>query len=99
MSDTQTVTESVDLSYRHALASPTRKRNRFFVWTAIAMLVVIALGFGKSFDARQWFNDKPLPTYLIVHGVTMTAWYLIFLAQASLVAAGRSKLHSKLVIA
>ncbi len=99
MSDTPIVAESVDLSYPHALASPTRKRNRFFVWTAIAMLVVIALGFGKSFYARPWFNHKPLPTYLIVHGVMMTAWYLMFLAQASLVAAGRSKLHRKLGIA
>ncbi len=63
------------------------------------MLIVIALGFGKSFYLRPLFNDRPLPMYLVVHGVVMSAWYLLFLAQASLVHMGRTDLHRKLGIA
>lgn len=66
---------------------------------AVLMLVVVALGFGKSFYLRPAFGDTPLPTYLIVHGSTMTAWYLLFLAQALLVSSGRSDLHRRLGVA
>ncbi len=76
-----------------------RNRNRFFIWIAVAMLISIALGFGKSFYVRPVFTDKPLPVYLIVHGLVMTAWYLLFLAQATLVNVGRRDLHRKLGIA
>lgn len=74
-------------------------RSRFFIWIAVAMLIVIALGFGKSFYLRPAFTDSPLPGYLIVHGVVMTVWYLLFLVQASLVNIGRRDLHRKLGIA
>ncbi|TWT19076.1 hypothetical protein FQY83_11955 [Luteimonas marina] len=77
----------------------SRRRNRFFVWTAVAMLVVVALGFGKSFYLRPVFSDTPLPTYLAVHGIVMTAWYLLFLAQALLAGSGRIDLHRRLGIA
>lgn len=63
------------------------------------MLVVVALGFGRSFYLRPLLGSKPLPGYLIVHGATMTAWYLLFLVQAVLVNIGRSDLHRKLGIA
>ena len=75
------------------------RRSHFFIWIAVAMLIAIALGFGKSFYLRPAFTDKPLPAYLITHGVVMTAWYLLFLAQACLVNTGRSDLHRKFGIA
>lgn len=76
-----------------------RPRSRFFVWIAVAMLVVIAVGFGKSFYLRPVSGGAPLPTYLVVHGITMTAWYLLFLVQAAFVVAGRVDLHRRLGIA
>lgn len=63
------------------------------------MLVVIALGFGRSFYLRPVFNDTSLPTYLVVHGMLMTAWYLLFLVQAVLVTTGRRDLHRTLGMA
>lgn len=76
-----------------------RRGGRFFVWIALAMLVVIALGFGKSFYLQPYSQDGALPVYLIMHGVVMTAWYLLFLAQACLVSAQRVDLHRQLGIA
>ena len=57
------------------------------------MLVVVALGFSRSFYLRPIFTDKPLPPYLVAHGAVMTAWYLLFLAQATLVYRRRVDLH------
>ncbi len=82
-----------------AVAGRRPARSKFFVWIALAMLVVIALGFGKSFFLRPVFTDKPLPTYLIMHGATMTAWHLLFLLQASLAAFGRIDLHRRVGMA
>ena len=73
-------------------------RNRFFIWIAVVMLIVIGLGFGKSFYLRPVFTDKPLPGYLIAHGVIMTAWYLLFLVQTILVNITCRDLHRKLGI-
>lgn len=75
-----------------------RRRNRFFVYVAIAMLIVVAFGFGRSFYLRPVFTDRPLPAYLILHGTVMTAWYLLFLAQVLLVQRSRVDLHRKLGI-
>lgn len=83
----------------HEVADPGSRSKRFFICTAILMLVVVALGFGKSFYLRPLFSSKPLPSYLVVHGVTMTAWFLLFLVQASLVSARRIDIHRKLGIA
>jgi hypothetical protein len=80
-------------------ARPVRRRNRFFVYTAIAMLFVVAIGFGRSFFLRPVFIDRPLPPYLIAHGAVMTAWYLLFLAQTVLVYRPRVDMHRKLGIA
>lgn len=60
------------------------------------MLVAVALGFGRSFYARPLYIERALPPYLVVHGVTMTAWYVLFLVQALLVRAGRTDLHRRL---
>lgn len=80
-------------------ATTRATRTTFFVFIALAMLVVIALAFSKSFYARPLFTERPLPTYLVAHGVTMTVWYLLFLAQTLFVRAGRTDLHRKLGIA
>ncbi len=85
------VTDSVDVR-----PDPPRHRNRFFVWIGVAMMTVVALGFGKSFYLRPAFNSGPLPVYLVVHGIVMTLWYILFLVQALLVNARRTNMHRKL---
>lgn len=75
------------------------RRSSFFVWIAVAMLVVIALGFGRSFYLRPVYISEPLPTYLIVHGTVLTAWYLLFLVQSVLVNTRRVRLHRGLGVA
>ena len=83
------------MSHHQADASRQSQRSRFFMIVALLMLVVIALGFGTSFFARPWLGSEPLPTYLVAHGIAMTAWYFLLLAQTGFAAAGRINLHRR----
>lgn len=80
-------------------ATPRAPRKRFFICMAVLMLVAVALGFGRSFYLRPLFISRPLPGYLVIHGLIMTAWFLLFFVQAALVSARRVDLHRKLGIA
>lgn len=60
------------------------------------MTLVVFLGFLPSFYLRPAFRDTPLPLHLIIHGVIMTAWQLLFLTQTILVARRRTDLHRRL---
>lgn len=57
------------------------------------MLAVIALGFGRSFYLHPVYKQSSLPTYLVVHGIVMTLWYLLFLVQAVLAQRGSLRWH------
>jgi hypothetical protein len=74
-------------------ATGRRGTGIFFLCITVAMLVVVAMGFSRSFYLRPVFIDKPLPVHLVTHGVVMTAWYLLFMTQAVLVYRGRTDLH------
>ncbi|MEP7208155.1 MAG: hypothetical protein ABI920_14550 [Casimicrobiaceae bacterium] len=72
--------------------------RRFFTGMALAILAVVLVGFSRSFFLRPLYPDWPAPSEGIfyVHGAAFTAWILLFLVQASLVAGGRTDLHRKI---
>jgi hypothetical protein len=74
------------------------KRSRFFLVASAVMTLIVFLGFLPSFYLRPYFRDNALPLHLILHGVIMTAWQLLFLAQTILVAGRRADLHRRLGI-
>lgn len=74
-------------------------RSRFFLWIAVAMLLAAVLGFGPTFYFRPLSDRGPLEPHVVVHGLVMTTWYLLLLAQTVLVARGRRDLHRGLGIA
>ena len=78
-----------------ATAASFRSPRRFYVGMALAALVVIAVGFAPTFYLRPR-SLAPLPPLVVAHGLIFTAWILVFLAQTSLIAAGRTALHRKL---
>jgi hypothetical protein len=72
------------------------------VTAAGLMLVVVFLGFSKTFYLRALMPGEqrlPLATYLYIHGVVMTAWYLLFALQAFLIASHRTRLHRRMGVA
>jgi len=76
---------------------PSAER-RFFSGMALAFLACVLLGFSRSFFLRPLFPDWPSPTEPIfyVHGTVFSAWILLVLVQATLVARGRTDLHRRL---
>ncbi|GMV90464.1 MAG: hypothetical protein AMXMBFR82_02420 [Candidatus Hydrogenedentota bacterium] len=69
----------------------------FYTGAAFVLLALMFLGFqqfylhGRAFPNREL--TPPIRIWLIVHGVSMTAWMLLFLAQPLLVVAGNRRIH------
>jgi hypothetical protein len=72
--------------------------RRFYVGVAIAVLITVFLGFSRSYFLKAYFGTPELSVYVHLHGLVFTAWVLLFLAQTTLVATGRTDLHRKLGI-
>ncbi|MFI5184792.1 MAG: hypothetical protein ACHQNV_10350 [Vicinamibacteria bacterium] len=64
----------------------------------LAIFVSVFVGFARSFFLRPLFPTWPSPheTIFYVHGALFTAWFVLLIVQASLVAAGRTDTHRKL---
>ena len=70
----------------------------FFTLMAIAMLVVVYVGFARSFFLRPLFPGWPSPAEPVfyVHGAFFSAWMVLLVSQVLLVATRRIDLHRKL---
>jgi len=99
---------------RTARVAGGRRLRWFFPVLSGVLLAVLVVGFAPSFFLRGRITITPplrlsalaqrlafgdLPLYLVVHGVVLTAWYALVLAQTCLIAAGRTDLHRRLGIA
>jgi hypothetical protein len=80
---------------RHALAL-VRADRFFYCGMALAAIAAVFIGFSRTYYLRSSFQDGPLPFYLQVHGAAFSAWMILFLTQASLVAARRTDVHRRL---
>jgi hypothetical protein len=63
---------------------------------ALAMLLTVVIGFAPSYFLRTHFGAAALSPLLHVHGALFTAWMVLFLVQALLVAGQRTSLHRRL---
>ncbi|AQR61013.1 hypothetical protein BZG35_04560 [Brevundimonas sp. LM2] len=71
-----------------------RADERFFLWSAIAMALVIVAGFSLQLTAGRSSFQAPMLVH--VHGVVFMGWLVIFLAQNALIATGRVGWHRPL---
>jgi hypothetical protein len=71
-----------------------------FSWMISAFLLFIVLsGFSRTLSLRPLFDVPAIPPYLYVHGIVLTSWFVLFFAQNSLVAMGKTAVHRQLGIA
>lgn len=75
--------------------------RRFYMAFTVVIIVAVLLGFSRSFFLRWWFPEwaaahSPHEPFFYFHGVLFSAWLLLLIAQASLVALGRVDLHRRL---
>jgi hypothetical protein len=73
-------------------------RNRFYSTIAVALALLVAFGFTRTFYARPLFDLPPLPSMLQLHGALFTAWFLLFVVQTRLIATYRIRAHKTLGI-
>ncbi len=82
------------------LAARQRSRDhRFFTGMAAVASLIAFVGFAPSYYLRSFSAEPPLTTLVHLHGGLATSWMLLFLAQTSLVSAGRTDLHRRLGLA
>lgn len=80
--------------------SPRRGRTRLYRTAALLALAIVFAGFARTFFLKFLFQaPPPLSMLTIAHGSIMTAWFVLFIVQTQLVAAGRVRLHRQLGIA
>ena len=79
---------------------PRRGRTRLYRTAALLALAVVFVGFARTFFLKPFFHvPPPLSLLTIAHGTIMTAWFVLFIVQTQLVAAGNVRLHRKLGVA
>ena len=77
-----------------------RRRSRlFYVGMALAITITVFAGFSRSYFLKAYYGTPELSLLLHVHGAVFTTWVLFFLAQTTLIAAGRTDLHRRMGVA
>jgi hypothetical protein len=72
-----------------------RQRIYYITFAVIAALAVFT-GFARTYFLKGYFGAPSLTPLVHLHGFIFTSWILMFIAQTSLVAAGRTDIHRKL---
>jgi hypothetical protein len=73
--------------------------HNFYLCVAIAIVLVVAFGFGRTVKEGLFHPPSPRPPLLYLHAAVFTAWVLLFATQAALVRIGRVGWHRGLGIA
>jgi len=80
--------------------APSRSSERnFYTAMAIAMLLIVLVGFARTFFLGPMFPEvqefaAPEPIFY-VHGVIFTAWMLLLISQALFIRGGKVQTHRK----
>ncbi len=79
-----------------AAARRTRNGSRLYAWFAALAGLTIFAGFARTLYLRSISGAPPLSTLLLVHGIVMTTWFVVFAVQVALIEAHRPALHRRL---
>jgi hypothetical protein len=98
---TPATTEKIDVGHvaRSPRPSGPSAVRAFFPVVSSLLLTGVFVGFAKTFFLRSQFDVPLIPAYLYVHGVVLTTWFVLVVAQTFLVAAHRTDLHRRLGVA
>ena len=73
--------------------------GRFYAGMSGLALLVVLVGFARTYYLKGLFGAPSLPLLLHVHGAVMTLWFVLFVTQAALIRARRIDLHRVLGVA
>jgi hypothetical protein len=75
---------------------PTMRRQsegRFFLWLAVLAVLLVFVGFSRTYYLHTFFNMPDLSTFLHVHGAVMTGWIALFTVQTFFISSHRTRIH------
>ena len=75
--------------------NPQQRETRAFFWAHVLLLLVVLVGFGRSFYLRGLFIAHPLNLLLQVHGAILTLWFALTVLQARLAVTGQKGSHAR----
>ena len=52
-------------------------RSRFYPLFALALALVVFVGFARTFYLRQWFDVPPITALLFLHGLVFSMWVAV----------------------
>lgn len=75
------------------------KDRHLYIGAAVFIPLIVLAGFARSYYLKSFFGFPALPGPLVhLHGLVMTSWVALFVAQVWLVSARRTRLHQRLGI-
>jgi hypothetical protein len=83
-----------------APSAEARRERQFFAGLAVVFALTVAIGFSRSYYFNGFAGERfELSPLLNWHGAVYTAWMVLLVVQALLVAARRTDLHRRLGVA
>ncbi|HSS98613.1 MAG TPA: hypothetical protein VLK33_16370, partial [Terriglobales bacterium] len=70
-----------------------KRERRFFSWLSVSIVVLVFVGFSRTYYLQSLFKTPSLSTFLHVHGAVMTGWIALFAMQTFLIASNRTRMH------
>ncbi len=86
-----TESHSTYVSRRRA-ASPEAEHH-FFAWLAGSIVILVFVGFARTYYLHSLFGMPALTRFLHFHGAVMTGWIVLFAVQTFLITSNRIPIH------
>lgn len=80
-------------------APASRQRERFYVSAGVVAALVVLAGFSRTYFLKGYFGTPALTPLVHLHGILFTSWVALFITQAWLVSARRTRVHMRLGVA
>jgi hypothetical protein len=74
-------------------ALPITRERRLFASLAASIVVLVFVGFSRTYYLHSLFKTPKLSLFLHIHGAVMTGWIALFAVQTFLIASQRTHIH------
>lgn len=71
------------------------RRTRIFLGLSGGLLLIVLVGFARTFYLRAFIDVPDIPAYVLLHGSVLTAWFAGVFLQSLLVNVQRTDLHRR----
>jgi hypothetical protein len=79
-----------------AVKQKSSRRNRFFVYVAVALSAAVLWGFGPTYFLRAFITTRDLRLLVHIHGFLFSCWIALFVVQTVLISKHRTNVHRQI---